>query len=153
MATPSRAKPTNASAPLLMAVYGTLRKGEANFRRLRLGRSVRFIGPCAIQGRLYDLGAYPGLVAGDGLVRGELIECRNPLVLRRLDVFEGFDPGDRAGSLFVRRLVRLAEPDADAWVYFYARPGPAGGYIASGDWVAYRTGRRRRRALRKPPRP
>jgi gamma-glutamylcyclotransferase (GGCT)/AIG2-like uncharacterized protein YtfP len=135
----------SAKAPVrLLAAYGSLRRGLAGYRKLNMERALRYLGPCLIPGRLYDLGSYPGLVAGDGEVVGELFEMRNDVVLRRLDVFEGFDARRPADSLFTRERVQLVEPDVDAWVYFHNRPKPSDRPVASGDWVEHRrlTGRR-----------
>ena len=118
-------------------------------------RSLRYVCRCRIAGRLYDLGSYPGLVAGDGIVIGELFEIRNAVVLKRLDAFEGHNPRTPSNSLFRRELVRLVEPDVAAWVYFHNRPTAADRPVASGDWVQHqrRQARRGGRRRAKPPLP
>ena len=57
-----------------VAVYGLLRSGESGFERFGLAGAFKPLGPCVIPGRLYDLGAYPGLVDEPGEVVGELYE-------------------------------------------------------------------------------
>ena len=138
----------------LLAAYGSLRRGLAGYKKMDRERTLRYLGPCLIAGRLFDLGSYPGLVDGPGEVVGELFELRNDIALKRLDRFEGHDVRNPAESLFVRALVRLIEPDIDAWVYLHNRPGPKDRPVASGDWVLYRRLQaRRRRGRGKPPLP
>ena len=100
-------------------VYGTLQRGQRNHRLLA---DQRFVGPAATGPgyRLFDLGAYPGLVRdgrGSG-VRGELFEV-SECCLDELDDFEGVP------DLFTREEVGLAG-GGWAWVYLYNRPVPAG---------------------------
>lgn len=85
-----------------------------------------------------DLGRYPGLVPGGGETAGDLFDIRDASALKRLDAYEGFDPDNRRGSLFVRNAVKLIEPDTDAWIYVYNRPVRGAVEIPGGDWVAYR---------------
>ena len=91
-----------------LAVYGSLLSGVGAMRELGVEGCVRRIAPCTIAGVLYDLGAYPGLRPGDGSVAGELVELADASVLRVLDDYEGYDPRDRAGSLFVREWMGVA---------------------------------------------
>lgn len=102
-----------------LALYGSLRAGEAAFRRLNLAASLRLVGPCVIPGALYDLGAYPALVAEDGEVAGELYKVTDPAVVARLDDFEGFLPRAPARSRYQRTPVKLIRPKTIAWVYVY----------------------------------
>jgi len=99
------------------------------------------LGPCVVAGQLWDLGPYPGLVPGEGRVVGELYLVRDPTLLSELDVFEGYDAGDLARSEYVRRAVRLIEPEVEAWVYFFNGPLEGRLVVASGDWAAYLRGR------------
>jgi gamma-glutamylcyclotransferase (GGCT)/AIG2-like uncharacterized protein YtfP len=104
-------------------VYGTLKRGQCRekcwpYRPLR-------VEPAVIRATLYDMGAYPGIVPGDGLVRGEVWELRHehlPATLRVLDSVEGF--AERDDDLFVRRVVECRLDDGrtiEAWAYYYAR--------------------------------
>ena len=121
-----------------LALYGTLRRGEPAFKRLGLASKMRFVRHCKLPGVLYDLGDYPALVPGSGVVSAELYEIRGKKILALLDAFEGFHPTRTGGSGFVRRRVRLLDGDGEAWVYLY-RPGRAvrpsrSRRILSGDW-------------------
>lgn len=104
-------------------VYGTLKRGQCREKcwphpPLRVDLAV-------IRATLYDLGAYPGIVPGDGLVRGELWELRPehlPETMRVLDEVEGF--AQRDDDLFERRQVNCTLDDGreiQAWTYYYAR--------------------------------
>ena len=117
-------------------VYGTLRKdiGNSRFHVLaREAREVTFVGHGRIQGRLFDLGAYPGLVLSDDSgtrVRGEVYALSNPReTLSRLDDYEGSE-FER-----VERSVVLDSGASDkAWVYAYAGPTAGKREIPSGDY-------------------
>jgi gamma-glutamylcyclotransferase (GGCT)/AIG2-like uncharacterized protein YtfP len=104
----------------LLAVYGTLMTGLALPQQPEgVEDALRLRGECRIPGRLYDLGhGYPALTAEEGSVAGELYEIVEPSVL---DILDAYEPPP-----YERRLVRLVEPDVDAWVYVYAAepPGP-----------------------------
>ncbi len=126
---------------LPVAFYGTLRQGERAYIELGLESRLTALGTVRIRGKLLDLGAYPGLVEGDGEVTGELYDLPDPTILGELDFYELFDPANPETSEFIRRRVRLAEPDRDAWVYFHNPDGvsplaqaPAHRVITSGDW-------------------
>jgi gamma-glutamylcyclotransferase (GGCT)/AIG2-like uncharacterized protein YtfP len=120
--------------PTLVAVYGSLRRPYTTLANL--GLSVRFVGPCLIQGELRDFGRYPALVAGHGTVVGDLIEV-GPRELEVLDHFESYYPGNEDGSMYVRETVRLIEPDVEADVYRFLGPAAGRPRVNSGDWVEW----------------
>jgi gamma-glutamylcyclotransferase (GGCT)/AIG2-like uncharacterized protein YtfP len=122
----------------LIAVYGSLMTGMGGCEELGIGDELRFVSPCEIQGRLFDLGDYPGLLLASGTVQAELYEIVDSAVLPRLDVFELYDPDDPNGSLYIRRRVRLAQPDCDAWLYEYNRDVSGKSSIPSGNWRRHR---------------
>ncbi len=111
----------------LLAAYGTLMDEVDLPGQPDLSACLRPAGPCVIPGALHDLGrGYPGLVAEDGLVRGELYEVCDAEILPVLDAYED--------SEYERRRVRLVEPEEDAWVYLYTGEVPPGSRIDDGDW-------------------
>jgi gamma-glutamylcyclotransferase (GGCT)/AIG2-like uncharacterized protein YtfP len=130
--------------PPIIAVYGTLRRGEPNAALLS---GARDLGVARIVGRLYEMPrtverayAYPALVLeGVGEVVVELYELGDPATLAVIDALEAFDPEDVAGSEYVRRLVDVLDgPIATAWIYEYNGPLEAmGDLIPDGDWVAH----------------
>jgi gamma-glutamylcyclotransferase (GGCT)/AIG2-like uncharacterized protein YtfP len=130
------------SGPCHVVFYGSLREG------LHLGGEppfwplVRFVGPCRLPGRLYEVGdgSYPGLelgpADGDDVVHGELYEVLDDAALELLDAWEEYDPADQ-GSPYVRVATRLRQPPIEAWVYVgrHRRRGP---WVRGGDWRRHR---------------
>jgi gamma-glutamylcyclotransferase (GGCT)/AIG2-like uncharacterized protein YtfP len=123
--------------PDLLFIYGTLHPDRAP---AAIAPTARLLKPfdggstrATIQARLYDLGAYPGVVLSDDLadtVSGELfILPDEPAILARLDDYEDFRPADPVGSLFFRRQVLATLQDGvnagkeiACWVYTYNQP-------------------------------
>jgi len=110
--------------------YGTLRQGQAPEEiALAVARLVP-LGRGMARGRRFDLGAYPGAVFSDAsgdVVEGEMYEVPDDGLWMDLDAYEGFDPNDRVGSLFVRKqvTVRIMESEEEVlcWAYEYNRTG------------------------------
>ncbi len=136
------------ATPTALAVYGTLRRGERNDSLLR---DTRYLGIGRIAGRMREMPrtaareyVYPSLTldgdAGAGDVVIELYDVTDPKLLAAADALEAFDPGDVAGSEYVRRAIEVVDgPVASAWVYVYNGPPEAmGDAIPDGDWVAHR---------------
>ena len=120
-------------------VYGTLRRpaagppGDTHYHsRIASGilsaRSGRLRG-----GELIDLGAYPGLRSGSGVVVGEVFTVSDEM-LETTDQIEGHP------DFYTRRIESIELEDGtavDAWVYWAPVELSDGvGYpvIASGDW-------------------
>lgn len=102
-------------------VYGTLKPGCCNHRRI--ADHVRHVRPGTTQGVLVDLGAFPALIHGDGIVKGVLLDLE-PEAIPITDFIEGFH-ADRARSLYVREKVEVDLDDGNtmaAWTYFFAQP-------------------------------
>jgi gamma-glutamylcyclotransferase (GGCT)/AIG2-like uncharacterized protein YtfP len=121
-------------------VYGTLRAGEAA-RALVAGHVARSV-PGTVRGAMYAFPmGYPGLVDGEGAVRGELLWLSDlGTALPLLDEYEGED--------FARvvRSVELADGTrVQAWCYVLADPSSvsvAGAEeVPGGDWIDYRAAR------------
>jgi gamma-glutamylcyclotransferase (GGCT)/AIG2-like uncharacterized protein YtfP len=117
-----------------LAVYGLLRSGETGFERFGLAGAFAPLGPCVIPGQLYDLGAYPGLIDGEGDVVGELFEVRDLSVMPALDAFEDYWPEQPDRSRYERVQVQLKTPHRRAWVYVWRLGLDDARYIESGDW-------------------
>jgi gamma-glutamylcyclotransferase (GGCT)/AIG2-like uncharacterized protein YtfP len=117
----------------LVFVYGTLRRGGAGTMSIRFPNS-KFIADARVSGSLYDLGAYPGLLANESnsAVIGEVYEVDDE-TLNRLDDFEASSNYRRKGveiSLGTqRKLGWTYEPDPE----FYSLRT----LIISGDWIEY----------------
>ncbi len=135
------AAPAHQSAPEpdLLFVYGTLRPSLAGGVR-ELVASLVPAGAATMPGLLYDLGGYPGMVAGDGLVHGELLRLSSPDELAALDAYEecgGPNPLYHRAVAIVRRE---NGEQATAWAYFYMRSVAGKTRIHGGDYLAYRRG-------------
>ncbi len=94
-----------------------------------LARASTYLGEASVRGALLDLRAYPGLVDGDGRVRGELYRLHDRELLPVLDRQEGYN--------FERRRagVRLADGRrSQAWVYRYRGAREGAVLIAHGDY-------------------
>jgi len=121
-----------------IALYGSLRESDLSKGKPSLEQKLSPIGPCSIPGYLYDLGKYPGLVKGPGIVTGELYEIVDPTILNELDEYEGFNRTNPNESLFVRRGVQLTKPVVDCWIYYYSGEIRPERRIQNGDWIAYK---------------
>jgi gamma-glutamylcyclotransferase (GGCT)/AIG2-like uncharacterized protein YtfP len=119
-------------------VYGTLRAGEAA-RALVAAHVARSV-PGTVRGAMYAFPmGYPGLIDGDGAVRGELLWLAEPgAALPLLDEYEGDD---------FARVVRAVELEdgtrVTAWCYVLADPASVAGaeVVPGGDWTHFRVAR------------
>ena len=125
----------NAACGLLF-VYGSLRAGVPGPARQLLRGRADYLDAGMCQGRLYDLGAYPGLTPSadpDDRVVGEIYALRATRpALARLDRYEGRDYRRELGAVDSRRLGNL-----QAWLYYYAGALAGAPRIASGDYLAH----------------
>jgi gamma-glutamylcyclotransferase (GGCT)/AIG2-like uncharacterized protein YtfP len=126
-------------------VYGTLMTaaegaGLGKPQRARLQREGVSLGAATIQGRLYDLGRYPALVASDRAAdqaHGEVFRLTNPISsFRWLDVYENVVPGSPANEYErVVRPVRCSSGgDIRAWVYLYIADLGTRRPVTGGRW-------------------
>ena len=109
-------------------VYGTLRPGGSNGFRMD---SFRWIGPAAVNGHLYKVSWYPGLVLDEnaGKVIGDLYEVsENGLAI--LDDFEGSE------YKRVWTAVHNAIGEAQsAWLWEWNKPSEGLQLVSCGDWL------------------
>jgi len=102
-------------------VYGTLMPGHCNYTHIR-----DYVLDCVsarLSGQLIHRGRSPGLVEGDGIVRGQLL-CVTPEALGVTDEIEQFIPGS-ASSVYLRKRLRVWKTTGDlvlAWTYVLADP-------------------------------
>ena len=94
-----------------------------------LARGATYLGAARIEGRLLALGRYPGLVAGQGTVRGELHRVDDPELLPVLDREEGYNFERRRSAVTLANGRR-----ARAWVYWYRGPRRRAVPIPDGDF-------------------
>lgn len=120
----------------LIFVYGTLRKGErADLNKQASQFGVTYIGEDCINGKLYHLGAYPGVKTEAGvfcpdkpLVYGEVFRARDTSITAMLDAYEGY-------PYLYDRLQTETDKGRTVWVYVYNHPVTSDQQIESGDWV------------------
>jgi len=113
---------------VLIFVYGTLLRGEANHPELS---DAAFVRSACTEARyeLVDLGGYPALLEdGDTAVSGEVYDV-NSALLARLDRFE------EVPALYERKPVALIDGHIEAYVMSRDRAGGAP-RIEDGDWRA-----------------
>ncbi|MFM9048051.1 MAG: gamma-glutamylcyclotransferase [Cyanobium sp.] len=92
---------------VLLFVYGTLKRGQANHAKLQ---AARWGGEATLDGAcLFDLGPFPMAIGGEGQILGELYGVP-PATLVEIDAFEGVP------RLYQRQLRSLAD-GRQAWVY------------------------------------
>ena len=107
--------------PLRLFVYGSLMPGHYN--HCRIEPYVRCACSGRIKGVLVDLGAFPALVPGIGIVDGVLLEV-DAAAMAVTDLIEGYMPG-RNHCLYYRKEVVVDLDDHTqvlAWTYQYADP-------------------------------
>lgn len=116
-------------------VYGALMRSFDLHHHLA---GASYVTGATARGALYVVGPYPGMVEGNGAVRGELYTSDDPaVVLEILDEVEGYDALDPDASEYVRvkRDVRRDDGrDVPAWLYLYNRDVKGLPQISSGDW-------------------
>lgn len=111
-------------------VYGSLLSGMHNHRWLYpdTNASTKYLGEASIKGDMFDLGSFPCILDGDGVVQGEVYEV-DEYILHSLDRLEGHP------SFYKRKEVDYG--DGVAWAYFLAHPKAALPPVKSGNWRAY----------------
>lgn len=123
--------PLSDSGRIKVFTYGTLRPSLYPYVISRFGLTP--IGKGLLEDFImYDLGAYPAITRGTGIIVGELVEVKG---LGRLDLYEGYRTD--GGGLYDRAkvTVNMIESDpTEAWVYFMKQASKYGHRILSGDW-------------------
>jgi gamma-glutamylcyclotransferase (GGCT)/AIG2-like uncharacterized protein YtfP len=103
--------------------------------------NCRDLGPAQLNGRLFDLGAFPGLLVDPtrGPVYGELYGV-DDTTLGVLDDIEQYFPGRESDSYYVRLPVSVSSGGTDVACWTYeVNPNyfDLSAEIASGDWISY----------------
>jgi gamma-glutamylcyclotransferase (GGCT)/AIG2-like uncharacterized protein YtfP len=128
-------------------VYGTLRGDLSHEMSMALAQRASLLGEGAVQGQLFNLGTYPGLVLSDraqDVVKGEVYEIapeRLQATLNLLDEYEGLGPLDPEPHEYRREAVRVALSSGelvDAWAYVLNQTTQGLPRIPSGDFREWR---------------
>jgi gamma-glutamylcyclotransferase (GGCT)/AIG2-like uncharacterized protein YtfP len=131
---------TPAPAMRGLFVYGTLMRGEA-LGHVLAGHGLTSVHAATVEGRLLNLGDYPGMVLDRraGRVQGEFSVLADLCAaLPHLDEIEEARPGGEPGGLYRRTLLpaKLNGGRIErAWTYVIDAPG-AHPRIGSGNWRA-----------------
>lgn len=124
---------------MILGVYGTLRRGgPAN----GLLRGAVWLGLDRVQGKIFDLGFFPGLRLDENSSRGVLLDLyKIPIdkedIIGRVDKYEGYYPDRLDQCLYLRKEVSTIEKKMAVSVYEYRFPPPEGSAILTGDWIEY----------------
>ena len=118
-------------------VYGTLRSQMNDPLHRLLEMHAVFVGTGFFQGKLYDIGRYPGAIRSHrntDRVIGEIYRFSDSQrAFQILDEYEG--------HRFKRKRVTIIQEDAKSiasWIYLYARSVKRHPRIPSGDYIQYR---------------
>lgn len=145
---PNEVQPGQAQ-PRHVFVYGTLRRGDDN-DITRFTPAPTWVGPASIAGRMYHLGAYPGVVLAAGAsggaqgqsvgqVVGEVYAI-SASVERQLDALEEVYPqekGSQSGEYFKREIDVDVHGQRLRCIVYEINADRIKGcrVILSGDWV------------------
>ncbi|MEH2155661.1 gamma-glutamylcyclotransferase family protein [Nostoc sp.] len=122
-------------------VYGTLKPGEANYKRYCTDKVVD-VKRAFVQGKLFALPMdYPAMTLGDSQVYGYLLSFSNPKILNELDVLEDYQPNRQMPeNLYNRQIIEVYEPQSLsyswAWVYLMTlqQVDQLGGFLQADGW-------------------
>lgn len=113
---------------LFIFVYGTLRKNSGTPMSHILARYSEYIGEATMQGVLYEVEYYPGVVEStqpEDIVCGELYKiCDEAILLPLLDDYEECSQQFLPPHEYVRKALPVTLTSSDsvlAWVYIYNR--------------------------------
>ncbi|MGR9100773.1 MAG: gamma-glutamylcyclotransferase family protein [Gammaproteobacteria bacterium] len=110
-------------------VYGTLKKNSKSPMRRSVSSHAEFIGQGCIQGKLFEIGGYPGAVISGSAadkVQGDLFRMAKPEKLFRiLDEYEECSDRFPEPREYKRVKVKVLLHEGGsraAWAYIYNRP-------------------------------
>lgn len=121
--------------------YGTLRR---RFKPRLLNRYADYVGLGRFQGRLYEVGGFPGAIPSDraaDLVIGDVYKLPDPdRLLPQLDQYEHYLPDQPDRSLYLRKkapIILDGRETIRAWIYLYNRSVAGLAYLPLGDYLQY----------------
>ncbi|MBR9999084.1 MAG: gamma-glutamylcyclotransferase [Cyclobacteriaceae bacterium] len=126
-------------------VYGTLMSAFVNSMSGRLNAGNRLLGPASLNGHLYDLNGYPGVIhdpCSETRIHGELYEIfEAEETLLWLDRYEVASPEFNLMNEYQRILipVNFRDQKINAWMYHYIKSTKNLIRIPSGNYLEYVT--------------
>lgn len=129
---------------LYLFVYGSLRKGFHHENYQYISDNFEYIQDATIQGKLYNIGEYPGAVPTDEnyFIKGELYKAKSTAKFNwgigQLDDYEGLSVEQGEIPLYQRKLTSVVEDEnIQTWVYWYNLPVDHLKLIESGDYLKF----------------
>lgn len=119
---------------MLIAVYGTLRKGLNNDYLLK---NAEYIGKYETlpEYKMVDLGQYPGLLNnGTTSITMEVYEI-DDITLGEVDSLEGYVPGNSTHTFYERVIIET--PFGQGYTYLYKGNRDGADIVELGDWKEY----------------
>jgi gamma-glutamylcyclotransferase (GGCT)/AIG2-like uncharacterized protein YtfP len=129
---------------IYLFVYGSLLSSIEHPMHILLTKDATSMGKGYFQGKLYDLGEYPGAVASSNQndrVTGELYLLHNKNILSTLDMYEGYDEMNVESSLFKRETVTVISENGTpqrAFIYLYNASVSDKSVICPGDYSIFK---------------
>lgn len=123
---------------ILVAVYGTLRRGFHNYNACLKDDDVEYMGEYQTEPiyNMYSVGGFFPALTKDGYtsVTMEVFEV-DKNTLERLDLLEGYDAEYDRDNHYNREPI--ITPYGNAFTYFYNQDTKSLRLILSGDWKEY----------------
>ncbi|MEM6769531.1 MAG: gamma-glutamylcyclotransferase family protein [Bacteroidota bacterium] len=126
-------------------VYGTLLTSIPSSMSKFLRRRGQLIGKATVSGTLYDLGMYPGYVAGEeGRVKGELYRLNPETVEMTVDMLDAYESVTGAPEDEYRKIEVMAKVNDGgsfkAFTYEFTKSVAGKAVIPLGDYAAFYPG-------------
>ena len=127
-------------------VYGTLRRNHSSSMYHLLARYSDFIGDGYVNGKLYEINNYPGIILSKNkneIVYGEVYKIHNSsleYVLHTLDEYEECSDSFPEPHEYKRVITDVTLMDGrkmKSWIYEYNLKTDSLEYIKSGNYIDY----------------
>lgn len=123
-------------------VYGTLMKKYSGHKPIHLEKYGKYVSEGIIQGRLYEIDNYPGLILSSNSsdkVYGEIFLLEDFIAaIHKLDEYEDYFQDDLENSLYVRQVEQIKIKEGEtkkAWVFIFNKEVDEKKRIISGNYM------------------
>ena len=123
-------------------VYGTLMKKYSGHKPIYLEKYGKYVSEGFIQGRLYEIDNYPGLILSNNSndkVYGEIFLLDDfTASIHKLDEYEDYFQDDLENSLYVRQEEEINIKEGEtkkAWVFIFNKEVDEKKRIISGNYM------------------